>query len=526
MSGQEQTDRQTDRHGVERMELRLIKECLTTESLTGRVGALESEHHQRCGQKVAGRSKKLGGPHGARVHRVGDPCSKPTTLFPKPMKTKAIEWILLSKFQNYATVTGVGLYAQKRFEPQPPRHRQNRLNKACRLARVPTNANPLLEMCNSEVAEFKGVTTPLSNKRMDQVETPGKIIKKQPMPGVSVEALDDFTRDSVCQVIYKMYHEGTISKIWWDSTKFTCKRRSTNDGKRFIVCIKEDHEEMNGENVETWMKNQLLISCTVYKIRLTLPDEKTCDPSESFSWRAVKELGWAWLSVPRVPSSAWTPCESEQLCSYKSLTERPCPHTTIPRGGKSARSRGCPGHARDIRSTAIHEQILGSPGVNKMFARSLFAGIEPYVFEKFYVLEDQAALKSLLANVGSDTPRIIVGGGGGRKSVGASFKPSKNPSFRRDFMLSNVELHRFKSPRRLKLGFIPKHGNLLELSVDLCLLRPTTLVLPGVRRGSASSGPRGTSQAILFLLDVIEGGGGNNSSRESSEKSVSSSKVL
>nr|CAD7577946.1 unnamed protein product [Timema californicum] len=333
------------------------------------------------------------------------------------------------------------------------------------------------EMCNSEVAEFKGVTTPLSNKRMDQVETPGKIIKKQPMPGVSVEALDDFTRDSVCQVIYKMYHEGqckclgTISKIWRDSTKFTCKRRSMNDGKRFIVCIKEDHEEMNGENVETWMKNQLLISCTVYKIRLTLPDEKTCDPSESFSWRAE---------------------HGDVVCG------------------------GC--HS--------HEQILGSPGVNKMFARSLFAGIEPYAFEKFYVLEDQAALKSLLANVGSDTPRIIVGGGGGRKSVGASFKPSKNPSFRRDFMLSNVELHRFKSPRRLKLGFIPKHGNLLELSVDLCLLRPTTLVLPGVRRGSASSGPRGTSQAILFLLDVIEGGGGNNSSRESSEKSVSSSKVL
>nr|CAD7198699.1 unnamed protein product [Timema douglasi] len=281
----------------------------------------------------------------------------------------------------------------------------------------------------------------LSNKRMDQVETPGKIIKKQPRPGVSVEALDDFTRDSVRQVIYKMYHKGqckclgTISKIWRDSTKFTCKRRSTNDGKRFIVCIKEDHKEMNGENVETWMKNQLLISCTVYKIRLTLPDEKTCDPSESFSWRAE---------------------HGDVVCG------------------------GC--HS--------HEQILGSPGVNKMFARSLFAGIEPYAYEKFYVLEDQAALKKRLYVV---------------KRGATSLQVPKTP----------------------EVGVILRnHGNLLELSVDLCLLRPTTLVLPGVRRGSASSGPRGTSQAILFLLDVMEGGGGNNSSRESSEKSVSSSKVL
>nr|CAD7416307.1 unnamed protein product [Timema poppensis] len=46
------------------------------------------------------------------------------------------------------------------------------------------------------------------NKKIDHVETPGKIRKKQPTPGVSVETIDDFTKDYVGQVIYRMYHEG------------------------------------------------------------------------------------------------------------------------------------------------------------------------------------------------------------------------------------------------------------------------------------------------------------------------------
>nr|CAD7417106.1 unnamed protein product [Timema cristinae] len=49
------------------------------------------------------------------------------------------------------------------------------------------------------------------------VETLGKIRNKQPRPGVSVETIDVFTRDSVRQVIFTMYHEGkhvSIDSIW------------------------------------------------------------------------------------------------------------------------------------------------------------------------------------------------------------------------------------------------------------------------------------------------------------------------
>nr|CAD7206065.1 unnamed protein product [Timema douglasi] len=78
-----------------------------------------------------------------------------------------------------------------------------------------------------------------------------------------------------------IFSRGTTSKIWQDNTKFTRKRQSMNDCKRFIVLhagsrkgfvegaellfaskktTGDYHGEMNGENFKIWMKNQLLIS--------------------------------------------------------------------------------------------------------------------------------------------------------------------------------------------------------------------------------------------------------------------------
>lgn len=63
-----------------------------------------------------------------------------------------------------------------------------------------------------------------------------------------------------------------------------------------------------------------------------------------------------------------------------------------------------------------------------------------------------------------------------------------------------------------------------ECSPDRLLLRPTTLVLPGVSSGSSWS--KGTSQAMLLLLLQTGGGGGSISSRESSENRSSSASSL
>nr|CAD7450771.1 unnamed protein product [Timema bartmani] len=59
-----------------------------------------------------------------------------------------------------------------------------------------------------EVSSGLNIDFSYCEKNIDEVETPGKKRIRKPIPGVSAKAVDEFTRDSIHQAIYRMYHQG------------------------------------------------------------------------------------------------------------------------------------------------------------------------------------------------------------------------------------------------------------------------------------------------------------------------------
>nr|CAD7404223.1 unnamed protein product [Timema poppensis] len=59
-----------------------------------------------------------------------------------------------------------------------------------------------------EVSSWLNIDFSYCERNIDEVETPEKKRIRKPIPGVSAKALDEFTRDSIHQVIYRMYHQG------------------------------------------------------------------------------------------------------------------------------------------------------------------------------------------------------------------------------------------------------------------------------------------------------------------------------
>nr|CAD7443809.1 unnamed protein product [Timema bartmani] len=94
---------------------------------------------------------------------------------------------------------------------------------------------------------------------MDQVETPGKIKKKQPKPGVSVEARDDFTRDSVRRVINRMYREvGRLKELRQGMNKIHCD-------------LKTAVNKMTGMSQEAFHRTADFCSRELFYVRNHLP---------------------------------------------------------------------------------------------------------------------------------------------------------------------------------------------------------------------------------------------------------------
>nr|CAD7450392.1 unnamed protein product [Timema bartmani] len=91
-------------------------------------------------------------------------------------------------------------------------------------------------------------------RNIDEVETPGKKKIRKPIPGVSAKALDEFTRDSIHQVIYRIWskhvdHCEKLTKENWDREM----KMDTNDRHPTLIinlCDDDDEDESNSGDDE------------------------------------------------------------------------------------------------------------------------------------------------------------------------------------------------------------------------------------------------------------------------------------
>nr|CAD7450157.1 unnamed protein product [Timema bartmani] len=58
-----------------------------------------------------------------------------------------------------------------------------------------------------EVISWLNIDFSYCERNIDEVETPGKKRIRKSIPRVSAKAVDEFTRDSIHQAIYKMYRQ-------------------------------------------------------------------------------------------------------------------------------------------------------------------------------------------------------------------------------------------------------------------------------------------------------------------------------